>query len=147
MQDLWKRAQEIIARNRLLESVKGSGYHDDDRNLVHPERWQCPQKNGLPRISQHVVPFYGEREIFFAGDHAERVIVALQAWRAQQNRDVEQTGTERKLCRMIVRLQLDHFDGMASLKVWRDEWNDYLWCFEQIGIGLTGAQLDATDTA
>jgi hypothetical protein len=145
------RADKIKARNVILESVKGSGYHDDDRDFrgqfCSPQKRHLPggQDYGalpLPPISQHCVPFYDRRQVVFVGDCAERVLAALRQWHADHitadiSRLMSYTGTEQKLLTVIPELTVE--DG--RLAVWRDTWNDVHYALEQRGIGFTGAPL------
>jgi len=150
-EQLVARSDKIKARNAILESVPGSGYHDEDRDFrgqwCSPQRRHLPggQDYGaqpLPRISEHAVPFYAERRIVFAGDCAERVLAALLAWHAAHRttdigRLMAYTGTQRKLLTIFPTLAIE--DGV--LVIWRDIWNDVLYALDAQGIGLTGAPL------
>jgi hypothetical protein len=145
-QDLLKRAEAIKARNKVLESVPGSGYHDNDKD--HLGRFCAPQRNGLPRISEHIVPFYGERDVHFVGPDAERAITALQTWYdARKTTDAavfsSYTGTDRKLLVIIPKVAVREVDGLPRLTFWKDEWNDFLHALYSQGIGLSGAPLEA----
>jgi len=145
------RADKLKARNAVLRSVPGSGYHDDDRDFrgqfMAPHRRHLPggQDYGappLPPIDDHVVAFYGERQIVFAGDDAARVIKALEDWHrahltSEVGRLMSYTGTQRKLLMFIPTLALE--DGV--LAIWRDTWNDVLHALDVQGVGTTGAPL------
>ena len=138
--DLFRRAEAIRDRSRLLESVRGSGYHDEDRD------WRgqpiAPQRNGLPRISQHLVSFFGEYDVVFAAADARQALAALQSWNAANApKDPYQpglSGTHRRLLRLIPRLSLR--DDLLRLRL--DEWNDYLFALYEMGVGLSGAPLE-----
>jgi hypothetical protein len=157
--ELLIRAEAIKARNQVLESVPGSGYHDNDRDhrslLRAPHRRHLPggQRPGtepLARISDHLVPFYSERSIEFAGPCAERAFAALQSWyEAHRTSDAaafsSYTGTDRKLLIEIPKLAVKSVDGLPSLTIWRDTWNDVLHALYSQGIGLSGAPLEPAE--
>lgn len=142
--ELIARAEAVRARYRVLESCPGSGYHDDDRNVARPERFQAPQRNGLPRASDHLVAFFDHagEEVLFAGPDATRAWDALQAWfwKARQQDPLNLSGTERKLLgRIVPRLQLH--DGLLAVRL--DQWNDVLAALHSEGMGISGQHLEA----
>lgn len=145
-QELLQRADAIRARNKVLESVPGSGYHENDKD--HLGRLCAPHRRGLQRISDHVVPFYGERDIHFVGSDAGRVLAALQAWYdGHKTTDAatfsSYTGTDRKLLTIIPKLAAREVGGLPRLTLWKDEWNDFLHALHSQGIGLSGAPMEA----
>ncbi len=144
-EELLRRANAIRARNKVLESVPGSGYHDNDKD--HLGRFCAPQRRGLPLTSDHLVPFYSEREVHFVGPDAERAMAALQTWYdAHKTTDAavfsSYTGTDRKLLTVILKMAVREFDGLPRLILWKDEWNDFLHALLSQGIGLSGAPLE-----
>jgi hypothetical protein len=145
-QELLQRADAIRARNKVLESVPGSGYHDNDKD--HLGRFCAPQRKGLPLISNHIVPFYGERDVQFVGFDAERAMAALETWYDKHKTTdaavfASYTGTDRKLLTVIPKLAVREVDGLPRLILWKDEWNDFLHALYSQGIGLSGAPLEA----
>lgn len=154
-QDLLARAAKIKERNKLLESVPGSGYHDNDRDFRG--RYMAPHKQHLPggmnegypplpRIGDHLVAFYGRRDVLFVGEDAERALAAIRGYARQYLERVEAdpqyiaalTGTQRKLCYDILP-RLAIVDGV--LEVWLTDWNDVLHAFDDQVIGTSGAPL------
>lgn len=147
-QELLKRADEIRAKNKVLEGVKGSGFHDDDRNVARPEMFAAPQRNGLPRIGDHLVPFFdydNMEQVIFVGPDAEKAMAALKTWYDRPKGDVVSLpGTDRKLMlKVIPRLKLETVDGLPRLTIWLCDWNDVLQALYAEGIGLSGAPLVA----
>ncbi len=153
---LQKRADTIRAHFKMLEGVKGSGHHDDDRNPANPNLFAAPQKNGLPRASDHLVPFfdhYDLEQVTFAGTDATRALAALQAHHAKieaklkaaekQGQDPWSAivGTERKLRHLVPKLSLETVGGGSVLKLWLCDWNDYIAALYAEGLGLSGANL------
>lgn len=143
-QDLIRRADAVRARNKLLESVPGSGYHDDDRDHVHAHRHAAPQRNGLPRISDHIVPFYDHQgeDVVFAGEDATRALQALHSWRKKYAKldPSGLTGTERKLLLRIIPRAVISPTGMLAFRL--DIWNDVLYALQAEGVGLSGLPLE-----
>lgn len=145
---LVERANAIRAKAKLLESVKGSGLHDDDRNPARSDLYLAPQRNGLPRQSEHVVFFsdFPGEEVIFAGEDAKRAAAALAAWRAKTEKidPMQLTGSERKLLvRILPRLVLAPGEGgIPLLRVRLDTWNDVLMALYAEGVGLSGAVLE-----
>ncbi len=144
-QELLQRANAIRARNKVLESVPGSGYHDNDKD--HLGRVCAPQLRGLPLISDHIVPFYGTREVHFVGPDAERAMAAFRTWYDRHKTTdaavfSSYTGTDRKLLTVIPKLAVHEVDGLPRLTLWKDEWNDFLHALYSQGIGLSGAPLE-----
>lgn len=146
MPTLDERAESVRARNRVLESVPGSGFHDNDRDvhgkLAAPHMRHMPggMNDGslpLPRISEHVVAFMDERDIHFSGPDASRVLDALTAFRAKlaTRRIVDLEGTEAKMMDVIPRLAIK--DGVLS--VWREDWNDILFSLDAQQVGVSCA--------
>lgn len=146
--ELVRRADAIREQAKLLESVPGSGLHDSDRNPARSDLFLAPQKNGLPRKSEHLVFFTDSpgEEIVFAGTDAERAAAALRAWAKKIAKldPVSLTGTERKLLtRIVPRLATTTAgDGVPLLRVRLDQWNDVLFALYAEGAGLSGAPLE-----
>ena len=145
MPTLVERADALRARNRILESVPGSGFHDNDRDahnrLAAPHRrhevgGMSEGSRPVPRISENVVCFLTARQGFFAGTDAARVFTALQAYHARQvlKRYRDLTGTEIKLLEEIPLLAIDCENLNDNLMVWLDTWNDYLHALDEQGI-------------
>lgn len=133
---LVKRADAIRARNKLMETIPGSGMHDKDAG--------SPQNSGLSRGGEHVVPFfdYDDGEcVHFAGQDAMKVMDALGAWLAKPKGDISSLpGTDRKLVlRIIPRLGKDSLDNPYWMCVPLNVWNDVLYALHAEGVGLTGA--------
>ncbi len=134
-QEMLTRAKAVKERNKLLETVPGSGYHDEDKD--HKGRPRCPQKKPNPlgqpgqcfcRVSDNCIPFWDARHVHFVGADAEKVLSALGAWLTRnKTRDLnEMTGTERALLRIIPPLAVANVDSVPRLSIWKDEWNDVL---------------------
>lgn len=146
--ELVRRANAIRERAKLLESVKGSGFHDEDRNPARTDLYLAPQKNGLPRCSEHVVFFsdFAGEEVLFAGTDADRAGKALAEWerKARKLDPLSLTGTERKLLtRILPRLRaVLADDSVPVLCVRLDTWNDVLHALYAEGLGLSGAPLE-----
>lgn len=141
---LKKRADDLRASYKQLEAVRGSGYHDDDKNPANPTLHLAPQRNGLPRMSEHVVAFFdhdGDETVEFVGDDAKRAHDALQQWLARNKKGdpTNKPGTERKLIqRLIPRLSVETVDGLPRLSVWLCDWNDVLFALQAEGVGVAG---------
>ena len=129
---LWSRAKTLIDRNTIVESVPGSGFHDNDVIMGKPsapqKRIDPNDKTGrryLPRISEHCVAFYGERQVVFVGEHAVRVHEALKQYRenyktAEAETFASYTGTQRKLLVEIPKLKVETTgDDGFYLVLWR----------------------------
>jgi hypothetical protein len=112
-QELFARAEAIRARSKTLESVPGSGYHDDDEDhkgrLFTSQNRPDESRPGkkLPRASEHPVPFYGERTVEVVDPDAEKARAALDAYyEGKKTGDAalfSYTGTERNLLTLIPR--------------------------------------------
>ena len=118
LMDLSERAEAIRARNRILESVPGSGFHDNDRDahnrLAAPHRrhevgGMAEGSAPLPRISEHLVAFMGRRTATFAGADAERALEGLRGYvrglDGMRHRDL--TGTQQKLLDEVPPLEIE----------------------------------------
>ena len=145
--ELIARANAVRTQARMLEGVRGSGYHDEDRNSARPDLFLAPQRNGLPRASEHVVFFtdFSGEEVVFVGPDATRAMAALRAWEAKaKKRDsLNLTGSERKLLsRILPKLVLDTSADPAMLYVRLDSWNDVLFALYAEGVGLSGLPLE-----
>lgn len=145
--DLIARANAVRTQARVLEGVPGSGYHDNDRNPARPDLFLAPQRNGLPRASDHVVFFtdFPSEEVVFAGPDATRALAALRAWEAKaKKRDpLTLTGTDRKLlARILPKLALDESADPVMLYVRLDAWNDVLAAIYAESVGLSGLPLE-----
>jgi hypothetical protein len=146
--ELHKRAEAIRAHYKEKESHPGTGYHDDDRNLANPQLFAAPQKNGLPRASEHVVAFfdYPAETVHFVGPDAERVAAAMSVWKNKcDGANVNLPGTNRKLFHAIIpALKVEPVEGQPRLTVRLANWNDVIYALQSEGVGITGAHL--TDT-
>lgn len=143
--EMQTRVAQLRERAIVLESVPGSGYHDDDHDFVRPDKFRCPQKNGWPRFSDNLVTFYGEDAIVLIGDHAHKALAALQSWHAdnasREPWDLATNGTELKMVRYIPKLAIVQDSGISTLTLRRDRWNDYLYVLQKMKVGLTGTPL------
>jgi hypothetical protein len=152
------RRDKLIARHKVLESVKGSGYHDDDKfegKLCAPQSIHLPggPKVGqppLPRISDHVVAFYADRTVAFVGADVVKVQDAFKSWldrHAPTNpaQIADLTGTDKKLLVEIPKVAATENEGVATLVLWRDVFNDFVTALYAEGVGLSG--LSAADTS
>lgn len=142
-QELLKRAEELRSRNRLQETVRGSGYHDEDRD--HRGQYLAPQRNGLPRVSEHLIAFYGEYDVLFLGGDAGDAFNRLQAWALKHKEDlydVNCPGSYRKLLKIIPKQKLEERDGVPVLSLRLLEWNDFLLALYEMGLGISGLPLD-----
>jgi hypothetical protein len=147
--DLLRRAEAHREHNRKLEQTKGSGYHDDDgiRPTEHG-RYLAPQRNGKPRISDHLFHFTGDYDVTFVGPCAAAALAALQA-HAAQFADVDPftlDGNDRKLLRLVPKLRIADVDGVPTLRLPRGEWNAFLHGLLSQGVGLSGAPLEHDGT-
>ena len=61
--ELIRRADIVRDWFRVREGVRGSGWHDQDRNSTIPERPLAPQMNGLPKASTNAVYFMEEFQV------------------------------------------------------------------------------------
>lgn len=142
--DLIRRADAIRAKARLLESIPGSGLHDNDRNPARPDLFLAPQRNGLPKQSEHLVFFadYLGEEFVFAGRDADLCAAVLADWRAKAAKldPLTLTGTERKLLARILPRLAPLPDG--TLRVRTDWWNDVLFALYAEGAGVSGAPIE-----
>jgi hypothetical protein len=154
MPTLAERAEAIKARNRLLESVPGSGYHPTDTDFRgqlrapqcrHLPNGQEPGSHPVPPISEHIVPFYDfdNHAVYFAGECAERAYAALQSyyekWRTiDMAQFMMYTGTRRKLLALIPKFKVR--DGLLAVHL--TDWNDILSALYDEGIGLSGDMIE-----
>jgi hypothetical protein len=155
---LEQRRQELITRHKILESVPGSGFHDEDK---FNGKWAAPQsqhRSGgpregsipLPRISEHAIAFYRERDVVFVGPDVPKVLGALNTWLEDHTpknsvQIANLTGTDKKLLVEIPKLEPNVVDGIETLTVWRDIFNDVVEALYSRGIGLSGQPYDDPD--
>lgn len=144
---LSERADEIRAKFKTLESIKGTGYHDDDRDQLNPARFVAPQKNGMTKASESLVPFfdYDDETVLFAGSDADRAAAAMKAWQAKYAKAdmTSLPGTERKLLLKIVpKLSLKTEGNEPRLAIKLSDWNDVLFALHAEGVSLSGASVD-----
>lgn len=136
-----KRIDEVRQRARILESVPGSGFHDNDRNSITGE-YCSPQRKGKCRLSENPVAFHDERDVHFIGEDAERVAKAIEEYAkkiaALPMDSLE--GSQRQILARVKarRLRIHEVDGAPRLTLWMQEWNDWLYAIEECGIGITG---------
>ena len=143
-----KRADEVKARNRLLETVPGSGYHDADKDahgkLCAPHMRHLPGgcsegQRPLPRISDHAVAFHDKRDVRFFGADAIKARDALYGY-YQELKNLPPhllltlTGTDRKLL-VEIPGSMDFQDDVLTLPL--DTWNDFLHVFDTHGVGVS----------
>lgn len=148
---LLSRAEALRESARRLEATPGSGHHDRDTDptdrsrLVAPQHQRSAHAKGpgalLPRLSEHLIAFWGEHDVTFLGGDASRAAQALAAYLARY-KDVppyQLTGTEQKLVyRYLPRLAPWDWDGTPALSVRLGEWNDLLHALYEMGVGVTG---------
>lgn len=143
---LLKRANDHRAHFKNLEGVKGSGFHDDDRNPARNDLFLAPQKNGEVRMSERLVHFtdHEEEDQCFVGPDAEKAFAALQAWRKKcDGSNPNLPGTDRKLFHKIIpKLAIENVDGVPRLCVWLCDWNDVVHALHAEGVGLLGLPLE-----
>lgn len=145
--ELLARAQAHRKHNKTMESIRGSGFHDADRDWRGVEN--SPQKQGLPRIGEHLIFFTDEYEMLFVGPDADAAVDALAKYlaRHKQRSPLDLTGTESKLVyKYLPRLSLTKEDGVNCLRVRRGEWNDVLHALIEMGKGVSGAPLEPDGT-
>jgi hypothetical protein len=145
--DMLERVAKVKARNAILETVPKSGYHENDRdcrgNFCAPQhRFNPIRPDGvskLPRLSVHIVPFWDTRTVVFVGTCAARALGALRDYYTYlaSLADLD-TGVDRKLVKAIPDLKLVDVEGVERLTIFKDEWNDYLYALQWMGVGLTG---------
>lgn len=143
-----KRADEVRTRNKVLESVPGSGFHDNDRDAHN--RLCAPQTRHLPggcaegqpplrRISMNVVAFVDDkgRKIRFFGNDAIQVKQAIDDYLADLalRSPMSYTGTERKLTAEAIHVVVNPLTG--ELEIWMDTWNDFLHIFDSCSLGVS----------
>ena len=140
--ELLKRAQEIKQRNALLASTPGTGYHDNDR--IAPQNRNPPQ----PRLDNHLVRFQDQRgDLHFVGDDALAVVEAIKraADHCQQNfGSSRMPGSEFKIMMTLPKRYSaaeSNGDGVPHLLIWHEDWNDVLFAFEIVGLGVTGVMV------
>lgn len=142
--DLTARADDLRACFKRLEGIRGTGYHDEDRDLTQQHlgphaRKVAPQANGLSRCSEQPVAFtdFEEEQVFFAGEDADKVMALLTEFHAKyKSMDMTNApGTIRKLIlKIIPKLKVN--DGL--LMIWLCDWNDVLWLLENSKVGILG---------
>lgn len=146
--DLAARADALRAKYKTLESVRGSGHHDDDRNPTQPHLFLAPQRNGLPRASEHVVGFfdYADETVTFPPADAGRVLAVLAAWvkKAAKADLASLPGTERKLVLTITPRLAAGADGRLVVRL--SVWNDVLYALQAEGMGVSGAPIEPDGT-
>ncbi len=153
--ELLQRANDLKARNKKLEETPRSGFHDGDVDEANPHvdprlrRKLAPQHNGLPPISEHVVPIYDVRDVHFVGDDAKRVYDAIKAHAVKLSNRSAATldGTQRKLLYELAdKMKLTDVDDVSRLTLWLQDWNDYLVALYAEGVGLSGLDVDPAKT-
>lgn len=143
------RADAIRARFRLLEGVRGSGWHDDDRNPTVPEKYLAPQRNGRSLASDNIVYFDDEFSIVIAGNDVQRVLLATSAHREAliamgwENLSVDQLRVVKRIPSFKAS---SNGDNVPLLVVPRQLWNLLLQVLEAQCIGVSGAPLVPTGT-
>ena len=154
MPSLAERAEQLRMRNRILESVPGSGYHDNDRDahnrLAAPHMQHLPGgmaegQRPLPRISARLVVFDSRRQFTLVGDDAVKALKALHTYHARiaAIRIADLKGTEIKLLEEIPQLAIQD----DRLVLWRDTWNDYLHAFDEEGVGVSCLPMEESNGA
>jgi len=143
---LLKRADETRTRNRVLETIPGSGHHDNDRDWRGTPN--SPQARGLPRVSEHIIVFISPDEYVFVGIDAERADEALQKYHANltaviTSADVliDLPGTDRKLFKVLPKRRASKAGETSLLVIPATLWNDILVALYEMKIGVTGLDL------
>lgn len=147
------RAKAMKERNKLMESVPGSGFHDNDRDaygkLAAPHMRHLPggMMDGgrpLPRISDHAIAFMDRRDVKFSGPCAEQVLKALKSYRERYAKAPasELTGTTIKLVGLIPTLGIKD----DQLLIFREDWNDVLHALDETGVGVSCAPMEPDGT-
>lgn len=141
--ELWRRAEAHKVKALELEAQEGSGYHDHDRNKRLTDRFLAPQRNGLPKLSDHLVFFTDRRDHHFVAAHAEAALKALKAYHAKISAcELDAlTGTQRRLLRLIPKLAIETVDEMPRLTLELTDWNAYVEALYEEGVGLSGAPM------
>lgn len=142
------RANQVRARNKVLESVPGSGFHDNDRDAHN--RLCAPHTRHLPggcaegqqpigRISNNIVAFIDDRgrKMRFFGEDARIVKNLVEEYIAKlaDRSPLTYTGTERKLADEAFHIIVNPETG--ELEIWMDTWNDFLHIFDTSGVGVS----------
>ena len=153
VQRLCERAAELRMRHKVLETVPGSGFHDNDRDahnrLAAPHRrhlvgGMSEGSKPLPRLSDHLICFDGDRELIFAGQDAVKAQTCLtqylQELRGRNLLDL--SGSERRMLIEIPKMLFIESVKPPLLRLWHDTWNDYLFAFEAQGVGISCLPLE-----
>lgn len=151
LDELLKRAENIRAYWRKLESVKGSGYHDNDGAV--DKSWQvAPQNKGEPRRSTNAVLFRDRFGFVAFGIDATRLFESLQGYASKLKEQIVTdpfalTLRQQKQYQYIGQLGLEAFEGQPKLLLPRDEWDDLLGALymEVVGVSILPMKDDGTD--
>ncbi len=154
---LLEQATTKLHENSQLRKQVGSIYHDDylfcdrpaspqsklDPNDPSEHRGHPRLGRKLPAIDECIVPFIGERTVKFVGPCAKKAFDTLQDWHAKYapkkiQEWSDMNGSERKIASLIPGLKIEQVDGVDTLKLWKDTWNDWILVLYQKGVGLTG---------
>jgi hypothetical protein len=130
---LLKRRQAVLDRLLVLESVPGSGCHDNDP--------LGPVKKGEPRHSDRPVLVHDEHESYFAGEDAARCAAVLAAYHEREYPLLTRE-TEPQLYRAVKAAgAVERFEGSDVLRVPRLLVNDVIYALRAEGVPVTGTGL------
>ena len=136
--EMLRQADEIRARFAVMESVPGSGYHDNDRNPTKNDIKIAPQANGYNKASLNLVPFVGEYEVVFVGEDADKALEILRKWVATRlDPETGLTQKEAKMRAAINKLHVRDVVEVPRLILRKPLWNDYMWILDTMGQGLS----------
>lgn len=154
---LLERAKTKLLDNKRLRNTPGQEWHDDFMHCDKPASRHLkldpydPTENAghpklgrkIPPIDEHVIHFTGKRTVTFVGECATRTLAALNSWLEkygpkEPSQWAELDGTSRKLCAEIPGLKIVDVDGVPSLILHKDTWNDFVLAIYQEGVGLCG---------
>jgi hypothetical protein len=158
MRSLRERAEELRARNRVLRSVPGSGYHDRDVDPLHGRLCAPHMRHRVggmepdappqPPIDEHLIAFYDTRDVVFIDEDAEKVRQAVDAYALGVRLKIEEAlasgqgipqipGTDWAIMNRINPRLKAQTNG--ELRVWREDWNDVLHVLDASCLATSGA--------
>ena len=147
--ELVKRAEAKREWFRIRESVKGSGWHSDDKVADQPAMFRAPQSRGLPLCSSSLVYFSDTWTFRFVGDDVAKFLAARDHCcddiKDHWNRGIfptEWLGNDKDVLTWLPSLTstIDP-DGTPIIIIQKQLFNIVLWVLEKEKVGITGCPL------
>lgn len=132
MSDFVARRQAVLDRFRVLESVPGSGFHDNDPT--------GPVKQERLRHSERPVLFIDDQECWIIGEDVARVMRAATAFleRERPGLTAESLPEVIRSCHLVSLLRPGENGTGPEMKLPRRYVNDVIWICAEMGLQVNG---------